>query len=437
MKKTMLRMLSLMLALMTVMGGLALTACGEPDEQGEIPKDEQQSQDEQQGNGDGKTPEEPTEERIPLDYLPKKTYDGEEVHVLEWSANGQTDVGTGWIPWEDIDVDQIDGDSLSAAIYDRNGAVEETYDVVITKEYVSVDGAANYGTIFRANESSGDEAYQMITQRTADVAPLCLEGLMTDMNTLYNLHTDMPWWSRDSVKSYTMGDALYFAAPEMLLRDKGATALVFFNQKVADDAGIEDLFAVAHMGEWTLDLMVELSEVVAADLDGDDLINSDEDMYGITSNSRDFLHYLYMGSGNKFAEIDEDGYLALRINQEDNLMLWQDILTDVLYTDFYFQNTVDPSRVPEGYDPFRNDRCLFTSMCVKGVLGLRDMASAYGVLPIPKYDVYQEDYASLVWMHHDCVLGIPGSCTNTDMISTVLEHTLDLVYIKTPIAFTR
>jgi hypothetical protein len=25
-------------------------------------------------------------------------------------------------------------------------------------------------------------------------------------------------------------------------------------------------------------------------------------------------------------------------------------------------------------------------------------------------------------MHHDCVLGIPASCTNTDIISTVLEH---------------
>jgi hypothetical protein len=25
-------------------------------------------------------------------------------------------------------------------------------------------------------------------------------------------------------------------------------------------------------------------------------------------------------------------------------------------------------------------------------------------------------------MHHDCVLGIPSSCTNTDVISAVLEH---------------
>ena len=419
MKKTMLRIVAMLLALLMALGTLSLVSCADDTEEEKTP-------DEQTPEGDTPTdeeiPKEPQEERLSISYLPTTTYGGAQIHVLEWSANGQTDVGSGWIPWEDIDVDTIEGDSLTSAIYDRNGAVEELYDVVITKEYVSVDGATNYSTVFRANESSGDEGYQMITLRTADVAPFCLEGLMTDMNELSYLHTQMPWWSQDSVKSYAMGNALYFAAPEMLLRDKGAASLVFFNQKVADDEGIEDLFEVARMGEWTVEMMIELSENVAADLDGDDLINSSDDMYGLFSNSRDLLHYLYMGSGNKFARVNEDGYVELTIGKEDNLMIWQDILEDVLYTDFYFQNTVDPALVPEGYDPFKADRCLFFPSSVKTVLGLRDMSSAYGVLPIPKYDIYQEEYASLVWMHHDCVLGIPGSCTNTDMISTVLEH---------------
>ncbi len=417
MKKTWLRALAAMLALLMVLGTLTLVSCA--NDTGNDPEDETPGEN---SPTDGEEPQEPENERLPLDYLPTATYGGAQIHVLEWSANGQTDVGSGWIPWEDIDVDTIEGDILSAAIYDRNGTVEETYDVVLSKEYVSVDGATNYSTVFRANESSGDEAYQMITLRTADISPLCLEGLMTDLNSLSNLHTDMPWWSADSVKSYTMGDALYFAAPEMLLRDKGATALVFFNQKIADDEGMDDLFEIARIGEWTVELMVELSESVAADLDGDDLISSDEDMYGISSNPRDLLPYLYMGSGNKFAEVDEYGYMKLTIGEPDNLTIWQSLLEDICYTDFYYQNNVNPSLVPEGFDPFTVDHCLFTSMCVKGVLGLRNMTSAYGVLPIPKYDVYQEDYHSLVWMHHDCVLGIPGSCSNTDMISTVLEH---------------
>ena len=58
------------------------------------------------------------------------------------------------------------------------------------------------------------------------------------------------------------------------------------------------------------------------------------------------------------------------------------------------------------------------------------MQSMYGVLPAPKYDEYQENYSSLVWMHHDSVLGIPGSCTNTEVISVVLEYMSYLSYYE-------
>ena len=413
MKKTMTRLAALLMALMMLLGTLVLTACANDTE-------------EDKGSSEGNTPDttekDPVEEdesRIPLDYLPADTYGGTEIHVLEWSANGQTDVGTGWIPWEEIDVDMGDGDPINNAIYDRNGVVEETYDVEITKEYISVDGG--FETTFRNNEASGDQAFQMITMRTVGIVGMCMDGMMANMFELPNLHTDMPWWNQDSVRSYTMGDALYFAAPEMLLRDKGATAVMYFNQKIVDDNGIEDLYAVAEAGEWTLDLMIEYAEMVSADLDGDDMVSSGEDMYGLYGGNRDIPHFLYMGAGMKFAEIDDEGYLVMDFD-EDDITVWQDILDYVMYSDFYYQGNVNKSLLPEGFKAFQGDKCLFQLNLVKDVLGLRNMQSMYGVLPVPKYDEYQENYASLVWMHHDCVLGIPGSCQNTDAISVVLEH---------------
>ena len=54
----------------------------------------------------------------------------------------------------------------------------------------------------------------MITMITAGIAPYSLENMMANMLELENLHTDMPWWNQDSVRSYTMGDSLFFAAPE-------------------------------------------------------------------------------------------------------------------------------------------------------------------------------------------------------------------------------
>jgi hypothetical protein len=58
---------------------------------------------------------------------------------------------------------------------------------------------------------------------------------------------------------------------------------------------------------------------------------------------------------------------------------------------------------------------------IKDVTNLRAMQTDYGVLPIPKYDSYQEDYSSLVWVHHDSLLGIPSIVKNQDMAQVVLE----------------
>ena len=371
------------------------------------------------------TPSEPDKEkeevRLPLDYLPTEKYKGVTVNFLEWSVGGHTP-GMSWVPWEEIDVDAADGDPLHNAIYDRNGYIEETYEVEITKEYLSIDGSPAYLSHFRSASQAGDQTWQVITLRTLNIASLINEGLMKDMNTLSNLHTDMPWWNQDSVQSFTTGKALFFAAPEMLLRDKGATSAMFYNQTVAAQYEIVDLYDLASSGEWTMDAMIEYGEQVTEDLDGDDQLNSAEDMFGLSGSQRSIPFHMFAGTDNKLAIIDQEGYLQNAID-DDVIDIWQTLLDEVMYTDFYTGTNVDSSTLPDkDFDFFKADKALFYIDMVKSVNTLRDMTSDYGVLPIPKYDEYQEDYSTLVWTHHDCVLGIPSSVTNEDAVSTVLEH---------------
>ncbi|MBQ8718065.1 MAG: hypothetical protein IJY66_02225 [Clostridia bacterium] len=415
-KTTLTRMMAMLLALIMVLAAFAMVSCA--DDQTENPDDQQ---DPTTPDDSQKEPEDDEEPRIPLDYLPTARYDGTEIHILEWNVADQQ-VGMSWVPWEEIDVDVGDGDPLNNAIYDRNGVIEETYGVTITKEYVSID--KGFESTFRNNESSGDQAFQMVTNRTTTGTSMMLDGLMYDLRSLENLHTDMPWWNQDSVRSYSMGDVLYCAAPEMLLRDKGATAAMFYNHKIASDHGIEGLYELAQDGEWTWDYMIEYSEDVTTDMDGDDAANSYEDMFGLWGNGRDMPYHLFAAAGMKFAEIDEDGYLQLNIQDEECITAWQDILDYIVYTDFHYNNATKGSdkKAPEGFDLFVSGGCLFRIDMVKDVMDLRNMEDMYGVLPVPKYDDTQEDYASLVWMHHDSVLSIPGSVTNLDIVSTVLEH---------------
>ncbi len=419
MKHTALRMICWLMALLMMLSMLSLVSCANPDDdEEEQPGTTDPSQTEQPD------PEDPEEPRLPLE-LPTDKYNGKEIHFLSWSANGQTDVGSGWIPWEEIDVPDYDGDPINGAVYDRNGAVEEAYDVVITSEYISVD--EGYNAKLRSNHTSGDDAYQVITQRSYEIKTLVLEGLMYNMYELDNLHTDMPWWNQDSVRSFTLGSTLYFAAPEMLLRDKGATAAMYYNAKVATDMGVDDLYNLVVEGDWTFEEFVSISEDVAASLDGDDVMNSGNDRWGAAV-SDDAVYFLFAGANMKFAHIDDDGYIVYDFGDEDSILYMQDIFDLAIYTDYCAHgHVVDLSTGPKD-GIFKADNALFQFELVKNITRWRDMESDFGVLPIPKYDSYQKDYASLVWVHHDCVLGMPAVVNDAEAVSVVLEHMSYLSY---------
>lgn len=420
------KLVALFLALIMVIGALALVGCAnDPDNEPDNKKDPGST--DPDDNGDDGDDEDVL---LPIDYLPDTKYSGGEVHVAEWTVDGYTTAGSSWVPWEEIAVDIGDGDPINNAIYDRNGVVEEKYDVTITREYIYVNGGYLTSAI-RTNASTGSDAYQMITTRTLGISAFCLEGLMTDMNTLDYLHTDMPWWNADSVASYTMGNTLYFAAPEMLLRDKGATATMYFNADLAEDEGVEDLFQLVEDGEWTMEKMIKIAESVAKDVDGDDAISSSEDIYGLSGTPSDVPYFLYTCAGRKFAVINDDGYLELTFGDEESINIWQEVIDTILYADYYFYNAQDSAKIPSEYDVFTSGHSLFNTGIVRNAyIQYRNMEDAYGILPIPKYDSYQEGYASLVWMHHDSVLGIPGSCVNKEAVSVALEYMSYLSYYK-------
>ena len=343
-----------------------------------------------------------------------------EFNVLEWACGGATQAGDGWIPWEEIAVTEEEydqADIISSAVYDRNLVIEEKYGVRITREYLSYD--INYHEKLRNNNSTGDDQWQLITSRTRDIQPLIQESLLVDMKAEeYSdiFHFDQPWWVQDSIQSFALGDHLFVAASELLLRDKGTTAACFYNQKIAQDYGLDNLYDLVKNGQWTLEQMINMAEVVAGDHDGNDKIDSAEDMWGILG-ARDPVYYLFNSCGQKFGDINSEGKLEFTFGDSKSVTVVQDILNKVMFSEMYMNRYIknDLKNI------FVTDHALFSLDCVKTVLGLREMDSPYGILPLPKYDELQENYSSLVWLHADCVLGIPAVTADPEMSAIITE----------------
>ena len=366
------------------------------------------------------------DERIPLDYLPEKNFGGTSFHILEWSCNDVVEVGMSWIPWEEGDVEVEDGDMLASAVFERNAWAEETYGVDITKEYASIDGNPGYITLARNDASVDSNLYQLFTMRTIEIIHMIREELFADMNEYEQfVRVDKPWWVEDSVESFTLGSHLYAASSEMLLRDKGATAALYFNQTMVEDyTELPNFFELAANQEWTLAEMLDACEIVAHSNDSDTELNSAEDVWGWVGDD-DPVYFLYNAAGYKFAHVDEDGFIDYDFAEEDSdsIIVMQDIFEDVIYADWYMHEGLIGKKILEKeQDLFVDGNALFKSGMIKDTTNkLKNMENLYGILPHPKFSLDQENYSSLVYQHHDSAVGIPSHTLDKEMSAIVLE----------------
>lgn len=358
----------------------------------------------------------------PIEHLPYDGFGGESFHILSWTAESKTETGNEWVIWEEGDVTELNQqDDLSRAVFERNEWVEKTFDVVITQDYASVDATDgfDYATLVRYNAKSGDDNYQLLILRSVDSIKLIKEGLYADLNehTDY-LHFDESWWEEASIEAFAMGSHRYVATSKMLVRDKGATSVVYFNETLASDyEALPDFVDMAEGYEWTYEVMIESCEIVSFSGDGDDYMNSAFDMWGYEGGT-EALYYLYNGTENGFAHMDEDGHVAYDFGLNDSTVeVMFDLLDYLMSPDFNSKTALG-----DGESMFYKGRGLFKSGMIKdSATVLQGMQDMYGILPHPLYTLEQEHYSSLVNPYHDSVLGIPKHAENKSMCAVVLE----------------
>ena len=127
------RILSLILALFMFLAAFA--ACGQSGgketEKATTPGGDKETQGES-------GPQETETEAIKPTTLPAKTDYDFAFNVLHWTVGDQS-VGEGWVPWEEIAVEEDNGDGIVKVIFDRNNQLEEEYGIHVSVEYMNTD----------------------------------------------------------------------------------------------------------------------------------------------------------------------------------------------------------------------------------------------------------------------------------------------------------
>ena len=202
-------------------------------------------------------PEETTEAPVKAD-LPDVDYNGDTftvyMRVSDWFA-------------ADFDVEEITGDTMDDAIFERNSRVSEKFNIVF--EFLRDNDDFGLNTA-RTAVLAGDSSLDLLLPHARFVFPYALEGLLYDWNTdLPYIDLDKPWWNDDARAAFSLCNRLFAMVGDISYTNLGSTKCMLFNKNILDQLGIESPYPMVVSGEWTMDKMAELTKSAASDLNGD------------------------------------------------------------------------------------------------------------------------------------------------------------------------
>jgi hypothetical protein len=217
---------------------------------------------------------------------------------------------------------------------------------------------------------------------------------------------------------------VFYAIGDVSIMANDATWILMFNKTLHSDYSLDNIYQLVNDGQWTMDKLWEMSAGVSQDLDGSG-VWTQYDMYGMATSDHSVLGLLY-GADIKFSEKDSEGIPQLSLNtmRTPNVL---DKIIEIMHPSnnitFNFSNWTHIANAHLlAQDIFEDDRALFYGEVMQCVIRLRAMETDFGVIPFPKYDENQENYAHLILSNPASVVAIPASVSDPEMSAIILEE---------------
>jgi hypothetical protein len=107
-------------------------------------------------------------------------------------------------------------------------------------------------------------------------------------------------------------------------------------------------------------------------------------------------------------------------SDEETIEIMTVILEDIMYQDFYW-NTWAHRNDDTSLLGFDTGSSLFLASVARECNGLRQMEDAYGILPNPLYDEYQEEYYSQINNYRDSILSVFSTAGDPAKVAAAIE----------------
>ena len=349
-----------------------------------------------------------------------KDHEGKVLRVLAQDKEGVA------FAKEPFGANEVNSEPVNDACINRFAILEQTYGFTVEAEFLETWN--EFPERVEQDFMTGTANYDVITGGLTNMAPFAAKGILMDLNSIENsnLSLNETWWDKATQDDMTIAGKLFFATGDIILLDDEFTMCMFYNKGLVEDYGLENPSELVKSGEWTLDKMYEMATEVAHDTDNGTMEVTGKDVWGLVCVMFD-TYKLVMGADAPQVVKNDKGLPELAIDREYNLKAFEsvhEIMTDKQVTavreDYYAWNDPNANIV---VDQFYDGRSLFMMNTISAVntVIMREANIRYGILPMPKYSVDQESYATTVDPYSFACVSIAEGCEDTDFVTFALE----------------
>ncbi|MCQ2432891.1 MAG: hypothetical protein MJ175_09855 [Clostridia bacterium] len=391
------RLLSLLLLCSAAAVPCVMTACGDAGTAPEVK--ETQNAVTQSAVTDAET-----EEVVrAADDLPERDYGGMDLAIF-------TRINTTHYQFV---VEEQNADILNDAIYMRNLKIGERFNVKFSEQEYETETDAEKLVL------AGDDTYSLMNVRCTAANNMAQKGYSLDISDLEYINLDKPYWDKEVTDSIAIGGKRYVAIGSSDLTAVDFMTILLYNKRIAESYDIGDIYPLVREGKWTLDKLREITMSVSSDLNGDGIMN-EEDQWGMLGCAK-YLHVsLLLGGDVLMCNKGADGFPVYTIPTDPRFVdVYNKVLDVCNESGAWYQTKDDTNEAVKYHEMFRAGQGMFMSTLFYYLETMRDMKDEFGIVPFPKYNEQQEQYRNRISFYDATI--IPTSAKDPECSSIILE----------------
>lgn len=314
-------------------------------------------------------------------------------------------------------VEEMNGDVCNDAVYERNLKIEELYKVRIVPVITIFENNSTHVNEIINTITAGVDEYDLTGVYTYLAGRAVLQGCYHSWSNVPTVDFTKEWWVQSANEAFSIAGERYVAVGDLSITTLLLSYGVFFNQRLAENYNLPNLYETVLNGEWTVDKLRTLARDVYEDTNGDGIANIG-DIFGLGVEKVTNLDVYPSAFDISLVSHNESGYPVVDINAEKFTAALEKVY------ELYYNNgngTMVSSSAGDEITAFAKGNLLFVTTCINNAFNsFREMEDDYGILPFPKFDEAQEYYYTNS-MDNYSLLSVPITVKDLAFVGHITE----------------